>query len=364
MNVRMSRFVRKMINLKIKFWIIIILIFNFVAVFFFWKTNRPAILAQSTQCSLINAPLPRPAKGHYLFRLAEALTKEYPSTIGDLEFARLVKERSHGRIQIIVCYDAKLGDEKSVIEQVRFGGIDFARVNAAPIAEIYRPMTVLSLPYLFRDSEHLWEVLYGPIGDELLRGLSSRNLIGLTYYTSAARSFYFTRPVHDLAAIKGLRIRVLQSKYYMDFIRALGAAPIVIPFSDVADAFTSGAIDGAENNWASYYEIKHYQLAKYYLVDTHTRSPEVLLVNSQIFAQMSPADQALIRQAARDSVRKEWDASFAKEASSEVNVRKAGVQVINLSQAEIERFRQAASILYTTYGKDYHGLIQKIRDTE
>jgi tripartite ATP-independent transporter DctP family solute receptor len=346
------------------FWIAIILLFNLIVGFAFFTTNPSLFSVQPSRHPALKAPLPPPGKGRYLFRLAEAMTKEYPSTIGDIEFARLVKKRSHGRIKIVVCYDAKLGDEKSVIEQVRFGGIDFARVNSAPISEIYRPMTLLSLPYLFRDSDHLWNVLYGPIGDELLRGLSSCNLTGLTYYTSAARSFYFTRPVQSLAEIKGLRIRVLQSEYYMDFIRALGAKPVVIPFSDVADAFTSGSIDGAENNWASYYDINHYQLAKYYLLDTHTRSPEVLIVNSEIFSTLSVADQTLIRQAAHDSVRKEWDASFAKEASSEVAVRKAGVQVFNLSPPEINRFRQAASILYTTYGKDYRELIQQIRDTE
>jgi tripartite ATP-independent transporter DctP family solute receptor len=330
---------------------------------YFIPVRSPSSAKTTSRTALI-APQPRPVPGKYLFRLAEAMTKAYPSTIGDIEFARLVKERSHGRIQIVVCYDAKLGDEKSVIEQVQFGGIDFARVNAAPISEIFRPMIVLSLPYIFRDSNHLWNVLYGPLGDELLRGLSSQNLIGLTYYTSAARSFYFTRPVRTLADIKGLRIRVLQSEYYMDFIRALGAEPVQIPFSEVANAFSSGAIDGAENNWASYYDVKHYQLARYYTLDTHTRTPEVVIVNPQIFAQLSPADQALIRQAAHDSVRKEWDASFTKEASCEVAVRKYGVQVINLSKAEIERFRRAASILYTTYGKDYRGLIARIRDTE
>jgi tripartite ATP-independent transporter DctP family solute receptor len=351
--------------LKYKIGMILILISGLIAGLIFYRTNNPPRFpSQPGRRPGLHAPLPPPGKGRYLFRLAEALTKGYPSTIGDIEFARLVKERSRGRIQIVVCYDAKLGDEKSVIEQVRFGGIDFARVNSAPISEIYRPMTILSLPYLFRDSDHLWNVLYSPIGDELLRGLSACNLTGLTYYTSAARSFYFTRPVRSLAEIKGLRIRVLQSEYYMDFIRALGALPVEIPFSDVADAFNSGSIDGAENNWASYYEIKHYPLAQYYLLDTHTRSPEILIVNSQIFSKLSAADQALIRQAAHDSVRKEWDASFAKEASSEVAVRKAGVQVFHLSSLEINRFRQAASILYTTYGKDYRELIQRIRDTE
>lgn len=349
--------------MKARFWIII---FTFCLMFgcIYFKPAIPLFTFKADKQSMLEAPLPRPAKGQYLFRLAEAMSKNYTSTVGDIEFARLVKKRSHGRIQIVVYCNARLGDEKSVIEQVQFGGIDFARVNGAPISEIYHPMIVLSLPYIFRDSEHLWNVLYGPIGDKLLQGLSSQNLIGLTYYTSAARSFYFTRPVKTLAEMKGLRIRVLQSEYYMDLVRALGAEPVQIPWSDVGDAFISGTIDGAENNWASYYDDKHYQLAKYYLLDTHTRTPEVLIANKQIFEKLTPADQALIRQAARDSVRKEWTASYKKEASSEVAVRKSGVTVTIPSAGEIERFRRAASVLYTTYGKDYPELIQKIRDTK
>ncbi len=310
------------------------------------------------------SPAPKPGPGQKVFRLAEGLTAGYPATIGDIEFARLVEERSHGRIKIIVYYGAKLGDERSVIEQIQFGGVDFARVNAAPLSEFHRPLILLSLPYLFRDSNHLWQVLYGPIGQELLTGLATKNMVGLTYYTSAARSFYTKRPVRSLADMRGLRIRVQQSELYMDLVRALGAEPVPIAFGDVYNSLLLNQVDGAENNWASFFEVKHYRLVKNYTVDTHTRTPEVLLVNRSVFQQLSPADRALILQAARDSVKPQWKASAAKEASSEAEVRKRGVKVIELSEAVKEQFQRASERLYDKYGREYRGLIERIRKTK
>lgn len=307
-------------------------------------------------------PSARPGPGQWVFRLAEAMPADYPATIGDFEFARLVEERSRGRIKIMVTYGAKLGDETSVMEQVQFGGVEFARLNGAVL--VYRPMSVLSLPYLFKDADHLWKVLYGPIGDELLAGLAEKNLVGLTYYTSAARSFYTKKPVRTVADMRGLRIRVQPSKLYMDLIRSLGAEPVPISFSEVYNALLLGKVDGAENNWASYYAGRHYQLAKYYIVDTHTRTPEVLMANKTAFERLSKADQALIRAAARDSVKKEWRASAAMEADLEAEVRRKGGIVIHLADAEKEKFKKAVEPLYLVHGREYKRLIERIRATE
>ena len=309
-------------------------------------------------------PLPAPVKDQKVFRLAENLTVDYPATIGDLEFARLVEERSNGKIRIIVYYGAKLGDEKSVIEQVQFGGIDFARVNAAPLSEVYKPLCVLSLPYLFRDNEHLWNVLTGPVGQALLKGLASKNIIGLAYYSSATRSFYTKRPIKTIADMKGMKIRVQQSKLYMDFIKVLGAEPVPIPFGDVYNSLLMGEIDGAENNFSSYYEVNHYQLAKYYTLDMHTRTPEVLLANQNIMRSLSQEEQEIIFSAARDSVKFQREASIAKERSSEKKVKNGGSIIIKLSEAQKVAFMKAVGPLYTQYERDYQDLITKIENTK
>ena len=339
----------------------IIVVFISAFTFLTFKLTTKPTVKHSEIKDTLKVPLPRPKPTQLVFRLAENLTLDYPATIGDLEFARLVEQKSQGRIKIIVYYGAKLGDEKTVIEQVQFGGIDFARINAAPLSEVYKTLRVLSLPYLFRDSNHLWNVLYGPIGKELLEGFKGTNLVGLTYYSSAARSFYTKRPVRSIMDMRGLKIRVQQSSIYVDLVKALGAEPVPISFGDVYNALLMGEIDGAENNWSSYYAVKHYQLAKYYTLDTHTRTPEVLLASKQIMDKLTPADQKLIFSAAQESVAFQWKASAAKERATEIEVRKEGSTLITLNWEQKNQFMKAVAPLYQIYTREYADLIARIK---
>ena len=106
-----------------------------------------------------------------VLKLADNQAPDYPTVLGDNEFAKLVKERSNGRIEIKVYPSAQLGDEKSVIEQVQLGAINFARINSAPLAEFSKDISVFNLPYLFDSSDQMWKVLNGPIGEKLLKSL-------------------------------------------------------------------------------------------------------------------------------------------------------------------------------------------------
>lgn len=101
----------------------------------------------------------------YVFTYAENHPKDYPTTLGAFEFAELVEEKSNGRIVIDVVYDGKLGDELSVIKQLKFGGIDFARASISPLSNEVSILNVLQMPYLYRDEEHMWNVLYSEIGE-------------------------------------------------------------------------------------------------------------------------------------------------------------------------------------------------------
>jgi len=137
-------------------------------------------------------------------------SKGYPTELGDEEFARLVKERTNGRINITVFPGGQLGgDEKAVVEQVQMGAIDFARISLAPVLQFAKELNVLSLPYIYRDSAHMWKVLSGPIGQDLLKSVDKANLVGLAYYDAGARSFYNSKKeIKTVADLKGMKIRV------------------------------------------------------------------------------------------------------------------------------------------------------------
>ena len=128
----------------------------------------------------------------YVFFYADNQTADYPSTLGGQKFADLVYERTKGRIKIIVKCDAELGSEAEVINQMKYGGIAFARVSLSQLAERIKAMNVLLLPYLYNDSDHMWRVLEGDIGDEFLLKTDEYDLVGLSWYDAGARNFYST----------------------------------------------------------------------------------------------------------------------------------------------------------------------------
>ena len=221
----------------------------------------------------------------------------------------------------------QLGDEKSVLEQVQLGAIDFARINASPLAEFNDDFTVFSVPYLFSSDDHLWNFLNGETGTALLDGLQAAKMQGLAYYDSGSRSFYSTKPLTSIDELKGQKIRVQQSEINIKLMEALGASATPMPYGEVFSALQTGIIDGAENNLPSFDSSNHYQEAKYLIMDHHTRVPEVLLMSKAAWEKLSEEDKALIKQAALDSVETQRKAWADYEEKSLKTLNEAGVTI-------------------------------------
>ncbi|MFA5699137.1 MAG: TRAP transporter substrate-binding protein DctP, partial [Sphaerochaeta sp.] len=158
-----------------------------------------------------------------VLRLADNQPIGYPTVLGDEEFARLVGVYSDGRIKVEVYPQGQLGDEKSAIEQVQFGGIDFTRVSISPLADFQPLLNALQMPFLYRDADHMWAVLNGEIGEYFLNSMESKGFVGLVYYDSGARSFYNTKkPTYTVADFRGMKIRVQESALMMGLVQSLG----------------------------------------------------------------------------------------------------------------------------------------------
>jgi tripartite ATP-independent transporter DctP family solute receptor len=186
---------------------------------------------------------------------------------------------------------------------------------------------------MFRSVDQMRHVMDGPIGDEILKAFEAHDLVGLAFYDSGARSFYNTKKdITSIADLKGMKFRVIQSDVFVDMVNALGANATPMAYGEVYSALETGVIDGAENNWPSFESAKHYEVAKHYTVDQHQIVPEVLVMAKSSWDRLTPEDQAIVRQAAKDSVvkmRELWD---AQEKKSRDIVEKAGVKVSEIDK--------------------------------
>ncbi|MCR5556942.1 MAG: TRAP transporter substrate-binding protein [Butyrivibrio sp.] len=298
----------------------------------------------------------------YVFLYAENQTEDYPTTLGANRFADLVYERTGGRIKVLVKYEAELGSESEVIEQMSYGGIAFARVSLSQLAEFVPEMNVLQMPYLYTDSEHMWRVLSGELGDEFLSKPESYGIVGLSWYDAGARNFYSVKPIETLEDIQGMNIRVQESAMMADMVSALGANPSKIVYSEVYSALEQGIVDGAENNWPSYESMRHYKVARYYTIDEHTRVPELQICSKAIWDNLEEADRKIISDCARESALYERRLWAEREKSSRKVAEDSGITVIELSPKEKARFREAMSEVYTKYCGDQMDMLQKIMD--
>lgn len=299
-----------------------------------------------------------------VLRYAENQPEGYPTNEAALAFADLVAQRTEGRVKVLVYTGGELGAEQSVIKQMQFGGIDFARVSLSQLAGQLTELNVLQLPYLYRDADQMWRVLDGTIGDEFLAVLDKMDLVGLSWFDAGVRSFYTREKVTGLADLQGLTIRVQESDMMSDMVEAMGAVPEQVVYSDVYAALHNHKIDGAENNWPSYEAMGHYEVAPYFLRDEHTRVPEIQICSKAALEKLTALDAdfpEIVQQCARESAQLERRLWAEREAQAETNLLERGVEVTELSEEEKQKFRAAVQPLYDAFAaqSELIGRIQK-----
>jgi tripartite ATP-independent transporter DctP family solute receptor len=263
------------------------------------------------------------------FRAADTQAQNYPTVQALMHMGELIRQRTQGTHTIRVFHSRQLGEEKETIEQTRAGAIDINRTNVAPLGSYVTEANVLSLPFLFRSIGHLHKVLDGPIGEEILASFERYGFVGLAFYDSGARSIYNNvRPVRTMADLAGLRVRVQQSELMEEMVRRLGAEPVALPYGQVMTGLATKLIDAAENNWPSYVTTGHFRAARFLTLTEHTMSPEVVVISKKAWEGLTPAEQAIFREAARESsrfMRSRWS---ELEERARVEARQSGVTIV------------------------------------
>lgn len=290
----------------------------------------------------------------------------YPNTVAMDKFAELLEEKTGGEITLQMFHGGTLGSQPDAIEQVRLGGLEIGNFNLGPIGPIAPEANVVSLPFIFKDVDHMFRVLNGEGGEKIAEGMAAKGLVPLAWYDAGARSFYNgTKPINTPEDVAGMKVRVMNNDLYSGMISELGGNPSPMAFAEVYQSLKTGVVDGAENNWPSYESTGHYEVAGYYSLSQHLIIPECLCINADSYNALSDDMKAAVKEAAMESAELQRQLWAEREAASQKLVEEAGVMT-NMIEDKTP-FQEAMVPVYESYlsdNPDLRPLVELIQATE
>jgi len=302
--------------------------------------------------------------GVKVIKMGHAQVVSHPVHQAMVFLGKRLEEKSGGKIKVKVYPNQQLGTERELLELLQIGSVGMTKVSAASLEAFSPEISVLGLPYLFRDDAHITQVLEGEIGKELLLSTEKYWLRGLCFYDAGKRSFYSkTKPIATPADLAGLKVRVQESKMAINMVRGMGGSPTPVSYGELYTALQQGIVDAAENNPPSFYNSRHYEVCKYYSIDEHTAIPDVVLVSTKVWSELSPEEQVWLQEAADESAA--YQTKLWKEAVEEAlrEVQKAGVEI---SYPSKEPFLEKVAAVYAQVfqeQKQLEALVQRIQQT-
>ncbi len=303
-------------------------------------------------------------KAEFTFRLGHLQGTDHPYQKGAEKFRELLAEKTNGRIAVNIFPSSQLGNGRDQVEGLQLGTIHLHVGSVAPVANFAPKLNVLSLPYLFRDRGHAFQVLDGEIGQELSAELETKGIINLGFWENGWRHLTNdVRPIKTAADVSGLKVRVLESAAYVSYMKALGATPTPIPFGELYTALEQKVVDGQENPLAQIATNKFAEVQKYLTLNGHTYDAAVFLMSKTAYDQLPPDLQQAVREAAAEAAAYQRELSEQSEAEYLKQLKESGMQVEE--NPDLESFRKAAEPVYreieNSIGAD---LIKRVQETK
>ena len=288
------------------------------------------------------------------YKMSLVLGPAYPWGKGGEIWAHLVKERTQGRINIKLYPGVSLiqGDQTREFSAIRQGVIDMAVGSTINWSPQVKELNLFSLPFLMPDYAAMDALTQGDVGKDIFKIIDKAGVMPLAWgengYREISNSKLAIKKPEDL---KGLKIRVVGSPLFLDTFTALGANPTQMSWADAQPALATGAVDGQENPMAIYTAAKLHTMAqKYVTMWGYVADPLIFVVNKDIWASWTPADQAIVKQAAVDAGKQEI--AIARKGLAEADkpllkdIAASGVTVTQLSPSEREAFVKATRPVY------------------
>ncbi|MCF4113172.1 MULTISPECIES: TRAP transporter substrate-binding protein [Dethiosulfovibrio] len=239
----------------------------------------------------------------YSFKLGHAVQETHPYHLGAMKFKEIVERETDGDVEIKLFPNNQLGSgERDLIEGMQLGTVDLVVSSTGPMGGFEKKFMLFDFPFLFRDKEHAYKVLDGPVGQYVMGLLEKKGIKGLAWYENGFRNFTNSKKaVETPEDVEGLKLRTMENKVHMAIWRALGADPTPMAWGELFTALQQGVVDGQENPVPIIYTSKLYEVQKYLAMTGHVFSPSMILIGKRQFDGMPEDYRRIFLDAAQES---------------------------------------------------------------
>jgi C4-dicarboxylate-binding protein DctP len=298
-----------------------------------------------------------------IIKFSHVVAENTPKGKGALRFKELAEKLTGGKVKVEVYPNSQLFKDGEEMQMLQLGNVQMLAPSVSKFGPLgVREFEVFDLPYIFDDYKDLHNVTEGQVGQVLFKKLDSKGIIGLAYWDNGFKQMSANKPLKTPADFRGQKMRIQSSKVLDGQMRALGATPQVMAFSEVYQALQTGVVDGTENPPSNLYTQKMHEVQKYLTLSSHGVVEYAVIVNKKFWEGL-PADiRATLERAMKDATHYANDIAKQENDDALEKVRAAGkTQIITLTPEEKKAWKKALLKVHrdneATIGKD---LIQEI----
>lgn len=305
--------------------------------------RRTFLAVSMTAAALLSLPAAAQDIQARQIKFPSASQKGHPQVQGVEKFIELVGKKSGGKLVVKSFPGGALGPDAQVVSAMQGGTVEMNVINASLLAGNVKEMAVFDYPFLFANTKEADAVADGPVGRKLLDKLQQRGLVGLAYWDLGFRQMHTVKkPIRTADDIKGLKMRVIPTVQYVDFMNAIGANATPMPYTETYGALEQGAIDGMTNPLLNIVSEKFYEVTKHLTLTNHMYTPQAVIVSKKFWDKLSATEQKILQDAANETAIYQRKVAREEAAKALAELKKHGIQVYELAPKEIATLRERA----------------------
>jgi tripartite ATP-independent transporter DctP family solute receptor len=235
-----------------------------------------------------------------VLKLSVTLPDDNPTTKALKYMGDITREKSKGELDLQVFGNSTLGNAVDAVEMMQLGTLEMGLISAGPVSQFAKEWEIFSLPYVFRNTEHMFAALNGEFGKAMEEAINKQGVVFLGWTDAGSRNVITAKKaIYTPEDLKGIKIRVMDSKLMVDSLNAMGAIATPMGQAEVYSAIQQGVIDGWENNPVTLISLKLYEVSPYFSWTRHFMTPDALFISESVFKKLSPEHQAILKEAGR-----------------------------------------------------------------